>query len=495
MTDARDLELMIRSRTPLIVVESHDEKRVLELVASIAMRQGSSCHEWTAVRGLERGGLARSDLPDTPRAAEPEEVLTEILRRGGPAIYALCDFHPYFRDEPKVVRLLREIALDYDRLHCTILFISHRLELPAELSRLSARFELALPDSETLMAIVREQAEDWARAHPGQRVRTDRATLERLISSLRGVNEGDARRLIRHAIFTDGAIAESDLPAINRLKFELIGTDGILALEYDTPKLVAVAGLGRVERWLDKRRQALAGEGPQKDRPKGILLLGVQGGGKSLAARCIAGELNLPLLRLDFGALYNKFIGETERNLRESLRQAESMAPCVLWMDEIEKGIDVRGSDNSTSRRVLGTLLTWLAENDAPVFVTATANDIEALPPELLRKGRLDEIFFVDLPGPLARRQILQIHLRKRDCDPDRFDLDTLVAHCDGFTGAEIEQAVVSARYAASSHGSELDTEALRRALDGTVPLSVTMAEPMARLRAWARERTVPADD
>lgn len=494
MTDIRDLALMIRSRTPLIVVETHDEKRVLELVAGIAMRQGLNCHEWTAVRGLERGGLARGAVSEAPKALEPEALLTEILREGSHGIYVLCDFHPYLSDEAKTVRLIREIALDYERLHCTLLFISHRMDLPPELSRLGARFELALPDSETLMAIVREQAESWSKAHPGQRVRTDRATLERLISNLRGVNEADARRLIRHAIFTDGAITESDLPTLNRLKFELIGADGILALEYDTPTLAAVAGLGRVKRWLDKRRRALAGEGDEQDRPKGILLLGVQGGGKSLAARCIAGELGLPLLRLDFGALYNKFIGETERNLRESLKQAESMAPCVLWMDEIEKGLDVRGSDNSTSKRVLGTLLTWLAENKTQVFVTATANDIQALPPELMRKGRFDEIFFVDLPGPEARRQILEIHLRKRDCDPTGFDLDLLLEHCEGFTGAEIEQAVVSARYAAASRDTDMDTEALRRALDGTVPLSVTMAESMARLRAWAKERTVSAD-
>lgn len=494
MTDVRDLALMIRSRMPLIVVETHDEKRVLELVAGIAMRQGLGCREWTAVRGLERGGLTRGAPRDDPKGLEPEAMLTDILRNGSQTIYVLCDFHPYFRDEPKVVRLIREIALDYERLHCTLLFISHRLELPPELSRLGARFELALPDSETLMAIVREQAEIWTKAHPGQRVRTDRSTLERLISNLRGVNEADARRLIRHAIFTDGAITESDLPTVNQLKFELIGADGILSLEYDTPTLDAVAGLGRVKRWLDKRRNALAGGGSAQDRPKGILLLGVQGGGKSLAARCIAGDLGLPLLRLDFGALYNKFIGETERNLRESLKQAESMAPCVLWMDEIEKGIDVRGSDNSTSKRVLGTLLTWLAENRTQVFVTATANDIQALPPELLRKGRLDEIFFVDLPGPEARRQILEIHLRRRDCDPGTIDLDELVEHSAGFTGAEIEQAVVSARYAAANRNAAVDTEALRRALDSTVPLSVTMAEPMARLREWARERTVPAD-
>ena len=494
MTDARDLALMIQSRIPLIAVASHDERRVLELLGQIAVRQGLASFEWSAIRGLERGGLSRGAPPANPRLTDPAELITEISRTPGPTLYALCDFHPYFADEPRMIRHVREVALDYERLHATLVFISHRLTVPPELTRLTASFELALPDSETLMAIVREQAEDWSRAHPGQRVRTDRDTLERLIANLRGVTEADARRLIRHAIFTDGAITDADLPAITRLKFELLGTEGVLHLEYDTPAMNAVAGLERMKAWLDIRRAALIGEGSGMDRPRGMLLLGVQGSGKSLAARCVAGEMGLPLLRLDFGALYNKFIGETERNLRESLRQAESMAPCVIWMDEIEKGIDTRGSDNATSRRVLGTLLTWLAENQARVFVVATANDIRALPPELLRKGRLDEIFFVDLPGLEARRQILALHLRRRDCDPDLFDLDALALHAEGFTGAEIEQAVVSARYGTANDASTLDTAALRRALDSTVPLSVTMAESLATLREWARDRTVPAD-
>ncbi|MEE4361927.1 MAG: AAA family ATPase [Pseudomonadales bacterium] len=498
MTQAGDLALMIESQVPIIVIESHDERRVLALLTEIAIRQGLTSHEWSAVRGLERGGLERRPLPAEPHCAEPEAALREIARTPGPSVYALCDLHPWFKDEPKLVRLLKEIALDYPRLHNTLVLVSHRIEVPPELSRLSASFRMALPDAATLMAIVREQAEEWSRRNGGARVRTDRQTLDKLIANLRGVNEADARMLIRHAIFTDGAINDSDLPELNRLKYELLDAEGVLHFEYDVPDLGAVAGLNNLKNWLARRRNALRGAdtdatAADPDRPRGILLLGVQGSGKSLAARCIAGEMKLPLLRLDFANLYNKFIGETERNLRESLQQAERMAPCVLWMDELEKGIDVRGADNATSRRVLGTLLTWLAENRHPVFVVATANDIRALAPELLRKGRFDEIFFVDLPDQQARRDILRLHLARRGCLSEEIDLDTLAARTEGFTGAELEQAVVAARYGAAAAEGVVDTAAVQASIDATVPLSVTMAEAFASLRAWAAERTVPA--
>jgi hypothetical protein len=477
-----------------VVIESHDERRVLALLAEIALREGMTVMEWTSVRGLERGALERRPPKERPETAEPERALVEAAHRPGPALWVFCDLHPFLKDDPRLVRLMREVALDFPALRNTLVLVSHRLTLPPELARLSARFELRLPDDATLMAIVREQAEAWAKANRGARVRTDRGTLDALIANLRGVTEADARMLIRHAIFTDGAITDSDLPEVNRLKFELLDAEGVLHFEYDAPDLSALAGLAGLKRWLETRRGLLTGTVTDVDRPRGLMLLGVQGGGKSLAARCIAGEMGLPLLRLDFGNLYNKFVGETERNLRESLAQAERMAPCVLWMDEIEKGVDVSGSDNATARRLLGTLLTWLAEQRAPVFVVATANDIRALPPELLRKGRLDEIFFVDLPGALARRDILDLHLRAREIDPSEIDLDGLAAAAEGFTGAELEAAVVSARYRAAGEGGSMDTAALHEAIASAVPLSVTMAEQIAALRAWAKERTVPAD-
>jgi SpoVK/Ycf46/Vps4 family AAA+-type ATPase len=266
----------------------------------------------------------------------------------------------------------------------------------------------------------------------------------------------------------------------------------VLRFEHDTESFAHVAGLENLKSWLTLRRDALL-EASGRDRPRGILLLGVQGSGKSLAAKAVAGFFGLPLLRLDFGTLYNKFFGETERNLRNSLRQAELMAPCVLWMDEIEKGIATGDSDNATSKRVLGTLLTWMAENKKPVFLVATSNDISELPPELVRKGRVDEVFFVDLPDPAVRREIFKIHLEKRGLDPQAFALDALAERANGFTGAEIEEAVVSARYLAASRNEPVTSDAILSAIGRTFPISVLRSESIDSLRTWARGRTVPA--
>ena len=248
-----------------------------------------------------------------------------------------------------------------------------------------------------------------------------------------------------------------------------------------------------LKRWLRQRRPVFLGEVPGLDAPKGILLLGVQGSGKSLAAKAVAGTWHVPLLRLDFGALYDKYYGETERKTRESLGMAEMMAPCVLWFDEIEKGIATRDSDSGTAHRVLGTLLTWMAERTAKVFVVATANDISTLPPELLRKGRLDEVFFVDLPEHETRKEILAIHLRKRALDPTTFDLEGLAAAAEGFSGSELEQAVVSGLYGTVGGSGHLDTNSLLEEIRVTRPLSVLMAEQIGAMRHWAEERTVRA--
>jgi len=251
--------------------------------------------------------------------------------------------------------------------------------------------------------------------------------------------------------------------------------------------------LKRLKKWLAERQDVFQ-QGDADDAPKGVLLLGVQGGGKSLAAKAVAGMWQLPLLRLDMAALYNKFIGETEKNLRDALRLADLMSPCVLWLDEIEKGISEDSGDNGTGRRLLGTLLTWMAERTTPVFMVATSNDISRLPPELIRKGRMDEIFFVDLPAQDIREEIFTIHLRKRDLEPQGFNLTLLAAAADGFAGAEIEQSIVAAIYTAKAQGETLSDEHLLMEIDGTSPISVVMAEKIHQLRCWAKERTVPAD-
>ena len=290
---------------------------------------------------------------------------------------------------------------------------------------------------------------------------------------------------------SDGAITESDIPGINKLKFELMDGEGVLHFEYDTERFSNVAGLNNLKSWLSLRREALLEA--NEDRPKGVLLLGVQGGGKSLAAKAVAGFWSIPLLRLDFGTLYNKYYGESERNLRNSLRQAELMAPCVLWMDEIEKGLASGHTDNAIAQRMLGSLLTWMAENNSPVFIVATSNDISGLPPELMRKGRVDEIFFVDLPDLEVRREIFSIHLKKRGLNPDQFDLQQLAEAAESFTGAEIEEAIVAARYLAGDRQGQISTEDVRLSLGRTYPISVLRAETVQALRAWAQDRTVPA--
>jgi SpoVK/Ycf46/Vps4 family AAA+-type ATPase len=489
-TGVHDLELLIRSRVPIILIETADEPRALELFTRLAIAIGKPVMRWSVTSGLQRIDL---DLQPQTHAKDPHQALGQIKATSTPGIYLLLDFHPYLED-PGHVRMIKEIALGYSESQHTLVFISHACELPEELRAFSARFDLALPDQKALEAWIREEARSWSEIHPGRKVKTDNVTLDRLVRQLGGLTESDARRLIRNAIHDDGAITESDLPQLNRLKYELLDQGGALSFEFDTVRFAEVGGLARLKHWLGQRKDVFLSPDAALDPPKGILLVGVQGGGKSLAAKAVAGLWQLPLLRLDFGTLYNKFFGETERNLRNSLRTAEAMAPCVLWVDEIEKAIASGDYDSGTSKRVLGTLLTWLAERDQPVFMVATANRIDALPPELIRKGRLDEIFFVDLPDSAARIQIFDIHLSKRGQHAQAFNLAELARHSDGFSGAEIEQAVVAALYLAREQRRPLDTGHLLSELEQTRPLSVVMAEQVEALRDWARHRTVMAN-
>ena len=491
MADTKDLNVLLDAGIPIVGIESPDEQRVLQLLLQFAMQRQLSFYEWSATKGLRLAGFgARPDADETD-LTDPEEVLRHIAHTPGPGLYVLCDFHPYLDKEPKNIRFLKDIALEHETLKNTVVLVSHRLAIPAEIGRMSANLKLRLPSDDELMGMVRTQAQEWSERNQGKKVRTDNRTLKKLIANLRGTSHADAQVLIRHTIFSDGAITESDIPELNKLKFELMDAEGVLHFEYDTERFSNVAGLTNLKRWLSLRKDAFLEE--TADRPKGVLLLGVQGGGKSLAAKAVAGFWSIPLLRLDFGALYNKFFGESERNLRESLRQAEQMSPCVLWMDEIEKGLATGTGDNATAQRILGTLLTWMAENESAVFIVATSNDISGLPPELMRKGRLDEIFFVDLPDASVRKEIFRIHLAKRELDPEHFDLDELAETAKEFTGAEIEEAIVSARYLASARDSEISQADIRAALQRTYPISVLRAESIHSLRSWAQDRTVPA--
>lgn len=490
MNDLHDLELLLRSRVPLILIETRDEKRVAGLFAELAVSLAIPVMAWSATTGLQR-----IDYEAAPQrhASEPQQALGQIKATGTPGIYLLMDFHPYL-DDAYNVRLLKEIALDYADLGHTLVLVSHELDLPAELAGFSARFNLSLPDSERLEDIIQDEAGHWSEQHRGEKVRTNRRTLDLVINQLRGLTASDARRVIRRIIHDDGAINEEDLDRVTRARYQLLDTNGALSCEFDTSDFAGVGGLNKLKRWIELRRDVFLKPDAALDPPRGILLVGVQGGGKSLAAKAVAGMWSVPLLRFDIGTLYNKFHGETERNLREALRAAEAMAPCVLWIDEIEKAIAAGDNDGGTSRRMLGSLLTWMAERTAPVFIVATANVIEHLPPELVRKGRLDEIFFVDLPDAATRAEIFAIHLRKREHKPVDFDILQLANLTGGFSGAEIEQAIVAATYLAREQGTNLATGHVITEIQQTRPLSQVMAEPLARLRQWAQDRTVPAN-
>ena len=489
----RELEALLRSRVPLVVIETRDEPRALELLSSLSPRLAAAhtpVFQWTVTDGLRR--LDVNLGASQQHNAEPDAVLKSIRASNVAGIYILLDFHPFLAD-PLHVRLLKDICLDYDRTARTIVLISAEIVLPREVEHLAARFRLAFPDRGERRAIIEKVAAEWTRTN-GEKVRTDRKSLELLIENLAGLSVGDTERLARKAILDDGALLPSDLPTVMKAKYELLNRGGVLSFEYDTAHFADLGGMARLKDWLKLRKPAFDGTAPQIEPPKGVLLLGVQGCGKSVAARAAAGIYGVPLLRLDFGAIQNKYIGESERNLRETLATANVMAPCVLWIDEIEKGVATGDGDSGTSRRLLGAFLTWLAERKTKVFVVATANDIAALPPELIRKGRFDEIFFVDLPDTATRADVLRIHTRKRKLQLTDAEATQLAALCDGFSGAEIEQAVVSAVYAALAGGHTVGAQEILRELKGTRPLSVVMAEKVAELREWAAERTVPAN-
>src|SRR6187551_3684624 len=491
---AGELQTLLASRVALVVIESREEARVMEVVREAALKaqrgRNWGVFAWSVTEGLLRVDV---DLGGAQRTlAQPEQLLKHIRATTMAGIYVLLDFHPYL-DNPMFVRTIKDIAQDYKKCARTLVLISHEVKLPQELEHLAARFSLKMPNKNERHAIVMQMAREWAQGTGGM-PRVDVKVVEKMVDNLAGLPMHDVERLTRQAIFNDGALTEDDLGPLLAAKYQLLNRGGTLSFEPDTARFAEVGGLKNLRRWILQRKAAFDGSAPNLDAPKGVLLLGVQGCGKSLAARAAAGVLGVPLVRLDFGALYSKWHGESEKNLRESLQSAQALAPCVLWLDEIEKALSSGDNDGGTSRRVLGAFLTWLAEQRARVFIVATANDITALPPELVRKGRFDEIFFVDLPSPASRIEILGIHARKRGITLSDADLQALATRSEGFSGAEIEQAIVSALYTAHSNHQAADMRLIAQELGATRPLSVVMAEKIAELRDWAAERTVPAD-
>ena len=486
MHEFDDLRVLVQAHSPLIVIESYEEPRALLLIKRLAVNLMRPVFKWTITDGLQR---LDSEQGSQTFNADPTNLLAQIKGTRNSSIYVLCDFHP-FLSEPKHVRYIKEIAQAHEQLGHTLILLSHAIEVPPELARLCYRFELSLPSDQQIRQLVHDMADSYAARH-GMLAELSAQNVALLVQNLRGLTFDEVKRLAYKAIADDGAITKEDIPRINRAKFSLLQTGGVLSQVFDSGSFANVIGLDNLKQWIAQRQQAFLDNG--KDTPKGLLLTGVQGTGKSLAAKAIAGNWGLPLLRLDMAALYNKYIGETEKNLTQALALADAMAPCVLWIDEIEKGLSGGDSDNGVTRRLLGSFLTWLSERKSQVFLVATANNLHELAPELLRKGRFDEIFFVDLPTDGECLQLLRLHLTRRQLKLSDDELQHAMTLCSGFSGAELEQAVVGAGFRARAAGTEFSLAHLLDELSATQPLSVVMAEQINALRQWALERCVKA--
>jgi AAA+ superfamily predicted ATPase len=487
--NSADLRVLLRSQNPLIFVETRDEQRFLALLCRVAEGLGLPVWTWSAARGLARNGHEA-----VYRTMDPRMALAFVTDVPDPGIFVFADAHHAIAD-PVVLRSVKDTAQQADRDQTLVLTGPDRT-VPPELEGLAVPWTLRPPDEKELARLVRRTVEDLAlrnmAAEIGAKAEAD------LVTALRGVTLSDAERLLQRAVLRDGALGPDDVAYVRSAKAELLNADGVLELiASHSGTLEDVGGLDHLKSWLEIRGAVMAESRTASaglDPPRGILLTGVPGCGKSLIAKALANSWGRPLVLLDPSRLYGRYVGESEQRLDGALATVGAMAPIVLWIDEIEKGFAVGGDgDGGVSRRLLGTFLRWLQDRTEGVFVVATANDVGALPPELLRKGRFDEIFFVDLPGLTARREILAHHLRTRNHDPAEFDLDKLTEITSGFSGAEIEAVVVGALYRAFGAGGSLTTEELVAEVQHTVPLSISRAEDVSRFRAWASGRAVSA--
>ena len=496
----RDLDTLIRARYPLVYLVSWEEQRVDALLEQLANTHGKSLYLWSVMRGLRRQGGGGPRMVGTggeEDTREPRLVLPAIEKLNEPSIVVLRDFHPYFTD-PAVVRGLRELGHLLKTTYTTVVLLSPTLTIPPELEKEITVLDVPLPTFKDLYQLLKEIAAVVRKAGRAT-ISLNRDQAEQVVKAAQGLTLSEAENAFAKAVADDQRLDGNDISLILEEKRQVIRKGGLLEYYSAEETLSDVGGLDLLKQWLSRRNNAFSEAARQfgLPEPKGLLLLGVQGCGKSLMAKAVASQWRLPLLRLDMGRIFSGLVGSSEENLRRAIQMAEGVAPVVLWVDEIEKGLagsSGQGTlDGGVTQRVFGTFLTWLQEKKGPVFVVATANRIDGLPPELLRKGRFDEIFFVDLPGVPERRDIFGIHLKRRGRDARSFDLDSLAKKAEQFSGAEIEQAVVSGLYDAFSEGGQLEQRHLEVAIGETFPIATTMREEIARLREWARHRTRPA--
>ena len=485
------LDLYIRARYPLLWVVTAEEQRASAEIEALANAQRKRMLLWSGTVGL-----VNPALPEREDASkrDPLVLLRTILEDKEPCLWVLRDFHPFLKDA-QIVRRLREVALGLQASNKTVIILSPVLKIPPELEKEISVVDFGLPTAEQLQAMIDGVLETLRQSNQF-RVALDKRQRTRLVQACLGLTVNEAQNAVAKAIVqADGVLDGRAVETVTAEKQQIIRKSGLLEFYDNVEQMDNVGGLDVLKEWLRKRVRAFGDEARAfgLPEPKGILLVGVQGCGKSLIARSVANAWRLPLLRLDVGRLFASLVGSSEENLRNAIRVAESIAPVVLWVDEIEKGFSGVGSSNmsdaGTAARVFGSFITWLQEKQKPVFVIATANDVSQLPPELVRKGRFDEIFFVDLPTAAERSDIWRIHLLKRSRDPKQFDLTTLAMASEGLSGAEIEQAVIAGLYEAFDKNRPLEMSDLLDVLQETVPLSQMMQEEIDRLRTWARQR------
>jgi hypothetical protein len=486
-----ELRLLINSRSPIITVETAEEERLQGLLQKIAEQPLVPLYVWSVTTGIERAGGA-----PIYNSAAPEQALANIAEIKGDAMFLLRDFARYCEND-RISRRLRDLVDSFRTSRRSIVFSGALIELPPELRGDSVPFQLGLPSASELLPCVNQVLAETGR---NLRVTLDSVEIAQVARNLVGFTQDEAIRTLRKCVLARGK-ADAGLPeAVAEAKREALRADGLLEFLPSDHSFADVAGLARLREWCDKRRSALTLEGQRFGLvpPKGVLITGVQGCGKSLAARAIAAEWGVDLVRLDPGTFYDKYVGESEKRVRKTLELAQKLAPTVLWIDEIEKALASGGgssdADAGLSQRLLAIFLTWMQDRESGVFLAATSNNITALPPEMVRKGRFDEIFFVDLPGPDVRAALFALHLKKRGRDPASFDLKQLSALSEGFSGAEIEQVIVARLYTAFSKKQQLTTDILVAEIRETQPLSVVRAEDVQAIREWARSRARPAD-
>jgi ATPase family associated with various cellular activities (AAA) len=493
MSFQSELELLVRARYPILYVITSEESRVEEAVLSVARKRQKKVFEWSCSTGIVPAGASiQSQKHRNAATRDPLAALDYVIDLVEPALFIFKDFHPFLtRGNHAIIRRLKEIALHLKNSVKTIILVSPLMEIPPELEKEITVMNFPLPTREDLSGLLDRILAEVKEVE----ISLDDTSRDQLLQAALGLTLAEAENVFARILVKEGRLSGENVNEVFAEKQQIIRKNGLLEYYSAAEDFEHVGGLAVLKDWLNKRALAFSVEARAfgLPPPRGILLLGVQGCGKSLCAKAVANQWRLPLLRFDMGRMFGSLVGSSEENVRRAISVAESVAPAVLWVDEIDKamaGTQASGAtDGGTTARVFGTFLTWLSEKSAPVFVVATANDISQLPPELLRKGRMDEIFFVDLPAPAERAEIFRIHLSKRKRNPVEFDIEALSEASHGCSGAEIEEAINSGLYDAFYASEALASRHVLQALRQTVPLARTMDEQISRLRAWAEGR------